>query len=271
MRVVDKISIALLLGWLLVAIGSPMFNDAANEVELARILASPSGERWLGCDELGRPLALRLAVGARYSLAIAVSVVIFTSVLGCVIGLVSAWLGGSTDRILVKVIDAFMAFPGILLAIALAGILGAGVTNVVVALSVVGWVGFARLARSLALSLRTREHVQVAYALGVTGWRIPGRHILPLMAGPLIVEASFAFASVIVAEAGLSFLGLGIQPPTPSWGAMIREGTRYLLMAPHAVLVPRIALMSVVLSINMLGDRLRDVLGTPSGSNELVG
>lgn len=158
------------------------------------------------------------------------------------------------------VVDIFLAFPGILLAIALAGLLGPGLDNVVIALTTVGWVGYARLARAQVLSLKQREHVQAAEALGSNRWRIMRRHLLPLMAAPLIVEATFGVAAVIVAEAGLSFLGLGVQPPAASWGAMIRDGTRYLLVAPHLVLAPGLALLAVVLAVNLLGDRLRDRL-----------
>jgi len=156
--------------------------------------------------------------------------------------------------------DIFLAFPGILLAIALAAVLGPGVENVLIALSIVSWVGFARLARAQTLSVKQRDHVLVAQALGTPVLQICLRHILPLILAPLIVEATFAIAAVIIAEAGLSFLGLGVQPPTPSWGAMIKDGTRYLLIAPHMALGPGLALLSLVIAINTLGDRLRDAL-----------
>ncbi len=151
-----------------------------------------------------------------------------------------------------------MAFPGILLAIALASILGPGLNNLVIALSVVGWVGYARLARAQILSLKTREHVLAAKALGVGESTIILRHLLPLAAAPLLVEATFGVASVVVAEAGLSFLGLGMQPPDASWGSMIRDGARYMLVAPHLVAVPGLAIFVVVLAVNIVGDRLRD-------------
>ena len=159
---------------------------------------------------------------------------------------------------IVRIVDIFLAFPGILLAIALAGILGPGIENVVIALAAVGWVGFARLARAQTLSLKNREHIQAAIALGCRLPRIVLRHLLPLLAAPLIVEATFGVAGAVIAEAGLSFLGLGVQPPAASWGSIIRDGTRYLLVAPHLVIAPGVALMLVVLSVNLLGDRLRD-------------
>jgi len=158
----------------------------------------------------------------------------------------------------VLVIDIFIAFPGILLAIALAGLLGPGITNAVIALSVVGWVGFARLARAQTLTVKHREHVDAARVLGTGILRIAFRHLLPLISAPLIIEATFAIAGTVIAEASLSFLGLGVQPPDASWGSMIRDGTRYMLVAPHMVLAPGLAIFLVVLSINLLGDRLRD-------------
>ncbi len=229
-------------------------------IDLARILDPPDATAWLGHDDLGRPIWDRLVVGARYSLWVAVLVVGISLAAGTFIGAVSAYAGGWLDHLLVRVIDIFLAFPGILLAIALAGLMGPGLDNVVIALSLVGWVGFARLARAQVLTLKQRDHVAAAVSLGAGPGRIVWRHLLPLMAAPLIVEATFAVAGIVIAEAGLSFLGLGIQPPEPSWGSMIREGSRYMLVTPHMVLAPGIALLLVVLAVNMLGDRLRDRL-----------
>ncbi len=177
---------------------------------------------------------------------------------GTLLGTVAAYWGGRWDHFMVRVIDIFLAFPGILLAIAMAGLMGPGIDNVVIALSTVGWVGFARLSRAQVLSLKHREHVQAAVALGAGRIRIVTRHLLPLMVAPLIVEATFSIAGVILAEAGLSFLGLGVQPPAPSWGSMIRDGARYMLVTPHMVLAPGVSVMLVVLAVNSLGDRLRD-------------
>ncbi len=189
---------------------------------------------------------------------IATIAVTVSLVVGTAIGVLAAWAGGAIDTALARLIDVFMAFPGILLAIALAGVLGPGTGNVLIALCAVGWVGFARLARAQTLALKTREHVTVARALGVAPPAIVLRHVLPLATAPLVVEASFALASMIVAEAGLSFLGLGAQPPTPSWGSMIRQAMQYLLVAPHMLVGPCVALMSIAVSANLLGDRLRD-------------
>lgn len=251
-------AVAVLAGWILIAVFGAFAALTPNEVHLSRILAGPGEGAWLGYDDLGRPLWDRVAVGARYSFFVAFVVISISSVVGTLVGALSAYHGGWLDHVMVRVIDIFLAFPGILLAIALAGVLGAGLNNVVIALSAVGWVGFARLARAQVLALKGREHVQAAVVLGAGDARIVIRHLLPLITAPLIIEATFGVASVVIAEAGLSFLGLGIQPPAPSWGSMIRDGTRYMLVSPHMVMVPGIALMLVVLAVNMLGDRLRD-------------
>ncbi len=250
----------LLAVWLLLALGAPLLGLEPHRVSLPHMLAGPALDAPLGYDELGRPLLDRLVSGARTSLLVAVSVVGLSLVIGTAIGTTSAWLGGPVDHLVVRVVDVFLAFPGILLAIALAGILGPGIDNVVLALTTVGWVGFARLARAQTLSLKHREHVLAAVALGARAPRILVHHVLPLIAAPLIVEATFGVAAVIIGEAGLSFLGLGVQPPAASWGSIIQEGTRYMLVAPHLVVVPAVALSLVVLAVNLLGDRLRDRL-----------
>ncbi|ABA58644.1 ABC transporter, inner membrane subunit [Nitrosococcus oceani ATCC 19707] len=250
----------ILLAWAALALLGPWWGLKPNAIHLERILNPPCPESWLGFDDLGRPLWDRLVVGARTSFLVAVGVVATAGFLGTLVGTLSGYLGGWWDHGIARIMDIFLAFPGILLAIALAGILGPGIENVVFALAAVGWVGYARLARAQVLSLRHHEHIQAAIALGSGIPRIVGRHLLPLILAPLIVEATFGVAGVVVAEAGLSFLGLGVQPPAASWGSMIRDGTRYLLVAPHMVLAPGIALMLVVLAINLLGDWLRDRL-----------
>ena len=246
--------------WALIAIIGPLLNISPDQIDLTKILAPPSADVIFGADDLGRSMAERVLAGAQTSFIVAIWVVLVSIIIGTFIGTMSGYLGGKWDLVVVRIIDIFLAFPGILLAIALAGILGPGIENVVIALSIVGWVGYARLARAQVLSLKHREHIQAAIALGSGTGRIVFRHLLPLMMAPLIVEASFGVAGIVIAEAGLSFLGLGVQPPEASWGSMIRDGARYLLVAPHMVMVPGIALMLVVLSVNLLGDRLRDKL-----------
>ncbi len=246
--------------WLVLAVFGSWLLLNPNEVSLPDILKPPHFGAWLGHDELGRPVWDRLVMGAATSFFVAFWVVLVSLLLGTLIGTVSAWYGGLTDRLIVHLIDVFLAFPGILLAIALAGLLGPGIENVIFALSTVGWVGFARLARAQTLSLKQREHVLSARALGANTARILRYHLLPLLLAPLIVEGTFGIAGVVIAEAGLSFLGLGVQPPEASWGSMLRDGSRYMLMAPHLVLAPGMALMLVVLSVNLLGDQIRDWL-----------
>ena len=249
-----------LLAWLALALAAPLMPLHPWQIDLQTLLAPPGAGHWLGTDDLGRPVLDRLLLGARVSLLVAACVVGVSLFIGVLAGSLAAWYGGLAERALTAVLDLFMAFPGILLAIALAGILGPGLDKLVIALSVVGWVGYARLARAQVLSVKQREHVLAARSLGTPLARIMTRHLLPLMAAPLVVETSFGLAAVVVAEAGLSFLGLGLQVPHASWGGMIRDGVRYLLVAPHLVLAPGLALMLVVFSLNVLGDRLRDRL-----------
>ena len=253
-----------LLIWLFIAIAEPWLPLQPNDIALDNILQSPSLSEWLGYDDLGRPILDRLLVGAQTSFMVGFWVIFLSLTVGTLLGTFSAWLGGYADLIFVRLMDVFLAFPGILLAIALSGILGPGIENVVFALSCVGWVGFARLARAQTLSLKHRVHVLAALALGAKIPRILRHHILPLLIAPLLVEATFGIAGVVIAEAGLSFLGLGVQPPTASWGSMIRDGTSYMLVAPHIVLAPGLALLLVVLSVNILGDKLRDRLDVKS-------
>ncbi len=255
-----RLSWLIVLCWALAAVFSPLMGLQADAISLPDILKPPVAGAWLGYDDLGRSIAERLLVGARVSFLVSLWVVSISVLAGVSLGMASAWLGGTLDHLMLRIMDVFLAFPGILLAIALAGVLGPGIENVVIALSVIGWVGFARLARAQTLSVMRRDHVLAARAMGQSDRVILLRHILPLILAPLIVEASFAVAAVVIAEAGLSFLGLGVQAPTASWGSMIRDGSRYLLVAPHMVMGPGLAMFLVVLAINRLGDGLRDRL-----------
>ena len=244
--------------WGVLAFVAPVLPLTPNRIGLESMLQGPSAEFWFGADELGRPVFDRLIAGARLSFIVATSVVTLSAVAGTLLGATAAYLGGWADGLLSRLVDVFLAFPGILLAIALSAVLGPGTGNLVIALSLAGWVGYARLARAQVLSLKQRDHVAAAIALGAGRGRIIVRHLIPLIVAPLIVEATFGVAPVIVAEAGLSFLGLGAQPPTASWGSMIREGTRYMLVAPHLVFVPGDTIMLVVLAVNLAGDWLQD-------------
>ncbi|EXJ16614.1 ABC transporter permease [Imhoffiella purpurea] len=246
------------------AICAPLLDLSPDRVDLTAILAPPGELTLLGNDDLGRPVLDRLLAGARTSLLVGFGVVAVSASLGTLIGALSGFVGGWLDLLIVRVLDLFMAFPGILLAIALAGVMGPGIENVIVALTVVGWVGYARLARAQVLTLVHRDHVAAARALGCSGGAILLRHLIPLTIAPLMVEATFAVSGVVVAEASLSFLGLGVQPPDASWGNMVRDGVSYLLVAPHLVVAPGLAILCVVLSVNLLGDALRDRLDVRS-------
>jgi len=252
--------VLVILLWTTAVLASRLFELHPNTIALERILATPDSQTWLGNDDLGRNIFSRLLAGAEVSLFIAFAVTAITLTFGTLLGLVAGYFGGWVDRILMHVTDVFLAFPGILLAIAFAAVLGPGLNNLVLALCLTAWVGYARLTRAQALALRNRQHVLAAESLGASVPRIMGLHMLPLLAAPLMVEATYSIAGLVIAEASLSFLGLGIQAPHASWGAMLRDGVRYLLVAPHYVLAVGVSLMSLVLAINVLGDRLRDIL-----------
>lgn len=252
--------LATLLFWLVVAVAAPWLGFQPDAIDLNHILATPSLTAWLGNDDLGRDIFARLIAGAEVSLTVAMLVTAATMTFGTALGLIAGYYGGWVDRVVMHVTDVFLAFPGILLAIAFAAVLGPGLNNLILALCLTSWVGYARLTRAQALSLRGRQHVLAAQVLGATTPRILFRHMLPLLMAPLLVEATFSIASLIVAEASLSFLGLGIQPPHASWGSMLRDGVRYLLVAPHYVLAVGVSLMLLVLAVNVLGDTLRDTL-----------
>ncbi len=260
-----RLALAVLLFWLLCALAASQLALAPDTINLAEILAPPGLQHWLGTDELGRSIAARVLEGAQVSCGVGIAVTMLSLLVGVGLGVPAALAGGVLDGLAARLIDVFMAFPGILLAIALAGVLGPGPGNVVLALCAVSWVGFARLARAQTLSVKTRDHVLAARALGSRRWFTITRHVLPLIAPPLLVEASFTLAGAVVAEAGLSFLGLGAQPPAASWGSMIRQAMQFLLVAPHLLLGPCLALLSLVLCANLLGDHLRDALQPTRG------
>ncbi len=250
----------ILLFWLLAVVLGRLFQLDPNQIDLNAILHTPSAVYWLGNDDLGRSILARLLHGVEVSLLVALSVTAVTMTVGVLIGMLAGFYGGRVDQVLMQVTDVFLAFPGILLAIAFAAVLGPGLLNLMIALSLTGWVSYARLTRGQTLSLRDRQHVLAALSLGASVPRLIGKHILPLLTSVLVVEATYSLASVMIAEASLSFLGLGIQAPNASWGAMLRDGVRYMLVAPHYVLIVGLSLMSLILAINLGGDSLRDRL-----------
>jgi len=231
--------------------------DPASQT-LAHRLEGPSSAHPLGLDELGRDILARLLSGTRISLLVGLAVVSVSSLIGMALGSAAGYFGGAVDDVISRAIDVLMAFPGILLAIALVAVLGPSLTNVVLALSVIGWVGYARLVRGQALRTRELEYVQAARALGASAPRIVVRHVLPTAIPAVIVQATLGMAAAIIAEASLSFLGLGVQPPTPSWGTMLDAGRAHLFDAPHLTIFPGLAIATLVLGFNFLGDGLRD-------------
>jgi len=263
----------LLLFWLLAVLIGRMLDIAGiglqgNAIDLGAILATPSSYHWFGADDLGRDILARTLRGVEISFVVAVIVTLVTMGLGVLVGLLAGFYGGKIDRMLMQITDIFLAFPGILLAIAFAAVLGPGMVNLMIALCITGWVSYARLTRGQTLALRNRQHVVAAESLGAGVPRLLIKHILPLLGSILIVEATYSLASIMIAEASLSFLGLGIQAPNASWGAMLRDGVRYMLVAPHYVLIVGLSLMSLILAINLLGDQLRDKLDVNSSINQ---
>lgn len=230
-------------------------------IDLPARLNTASPAHWFGTDELGRDILSRVIYGARISMLVGGFVVLTSLALGLIIGSVAGYYGGAIDRFVnIVLMNAFLSFPGILIAIAFIAFRGPGVFNLVVALSLGGWVGYARLVRGQVLAAREREFVEAARALGATDLRIIVRHILPNIIQPVIVQAAIGMAGAILAEATMSFLGLGVPPPTASWGTMLNDGRVYLFEAPHLVLFPAVAVMLAVLSFNFIGDALRDYL-----------
>ncbi len=250
-------SLLVLCAWLFCVLWVPRHAAGIHDVQLARMFALPAPGLWFGADELGRAIAPRVLAGAAVSVPLAAGIVAASLLFGSFVGILGGWSGAISSRIIVAVMDLFQAFPGLLLAIAFAGILGPGLGNVALALALVSWVSFARLARAQTVGLRYREHVLAARALGTPTYQILIRHVAPLLVGPLLVEATFSFATTITAEAGMSFLGLGAQPPTATWGNMLREATQFMLIAPHMIVGPGLALLSLVTAIQIFGERLR--------------
>lgn len=241
------------------------FPYDAPDVGRAMPLLHPGGKHLLGTDNLGLDVFTRLLYGARVSISVGVIVEFIEVIIGVSIGLLAAYKGGIWDNIVMRVTDAMFAFPDILFAILLVGILRPegimpSFLTVFVALALVGWPGIARLVRGQALAIREKEYVEAARATGVSGWGIALRHILPNMISPLIVAVTVDIAGIIMAEATLSFLGIGIQPPFPSWGHMINDGRQFLRSEPYLILFPSIALAATVLAFNFFGDALRDAL-----------
>ena len=254
------IGIGLLVIFVVCAVFAPWLTpqDPAR-LDLTGRLMGPSAVHWFGTDELGRDILSRTLYGARISLVVAVSVVGLSLAIGLVAGCLAGFYGGWADTVInVYVMNAFLALPGILLAIAFVAFMGPGLGNVIVALAISGWVGYARLVRGQVMAVKEREFVEAARALGASDLRIMGRHVLPNILQPLIVQAAIGMAGAVLAEATLSFLGLGVPPPAASWGSMLNDARSHLFDSPHLVFFPAMAVMLCVLSFNFIGDALRD-------------
>lgn len=255
--------IAILALLVLSALFAPMLasHDPLSQ-NLDQDLIAHSREHPLGTDKLGRDILSRTLYGARISLLVGGATVTLSLAIGLAVGSLSGFFGGWVDQLLMRLVDILMAFPGILLAIAFSAVLGPGLDHVVLALCLIGWTGYARLVRGEILALREREFIHAARALGCRPRRIILRHLLPNLLAPLLIQATFGLAAAIVAEGSLSFLGLGVAPPTPSWGSMLNDGRQFLLVAPQLTTYPGLALALTVLALNLVGDALQDRLET---------
>ena len=222
--------------------------------------ATPSAEHWFGTDELGRDIFSRLLYGSRYSLRIGLISVAISAIGGIFFGAIAGYFGGAVDNIIMRLLDVLQAMPGIVLAIAISAALGPGLTNSVIALSISAIPGYARMTRASILNVRKMEYLEAATSINCSNARIIWKHVLPNALSPLIVQATMGIAGAIMGAAMLSFIGLGVQPPTPEWGAMLSAGRNYLRDYPHLCIFPGVMIMMAVLSLNMLGDGLRDAL-----------
>ena len=232
----------------------PIVTDPMNRLQ------APSPHHPLGTDQLGRDILSRLLYGARISIRIALIVVALAGVSGTLIGVLCGYLGGWVDNLLMRITDMFMAFPQLILAMAISSALGPSLENVVIAVSMTEWTFFARLARSRAIAVREEDYVEAARAMGATGWRVLARHVLPMCLSPVIVQATLEMGGIIRTAASLGFLGLGAQPPTPEWGVMVTAGRNYLPNQWWVSTFPGLAIFLTVLGFNLLGDGIRDIL-----------
>jgi peptide/nickel transport system permease protein/oligopeptide transport system permease protein len=244
--------------WVPQTLGNPTFVDTSMTAQLSRLPPSPSHP--FGTDSLGRDVLARVIYGARVSLAVGVLATAISTAIGLVLGALAAYLGGVLDSIIMRLTDIFMAFPYTLFAIALLAVLGPGFVNVFVAIGFLGWTSIARVVRSSILQVKENDYVSAARALGASNLRIIARHILPNSIASVVVYSTMSIGTAILSESALSYLGLGIQPPTPSWGLMISEGQSFLTIAPWLVFCPGVAILLTVLAFTLMGNGLRDAL-----------
>jgi peptide/nickel transport system permease protein len=253
------VALAIAVAFVAVALLAPyLAQHSPRAISYTAILKPPSALHWFGTDELGRDIFARVVFGARVSLGIGFSAVFIASIVGTVVGIASGYVGGWVDEIVMRIVDALMALPFLVLAIVIAAVLGANMQNTILAVAIVSIPAFARLARGETIALKDREFIQAVNALGARSVRIVLRHVLPNVSGPLIVQTTLATAQAILTESSLSFLGLGVQPPTPAWGSMLNTAKGYLETAPWMALFPGGAIFLVVLALSLLGDGLRE-------------
>ena len=257
-----RIGFAIVLVLILAALFATWIGHANPSAQnLATRLQPPSMQHWMGTDELGRDIFSRILFGARISLLVSICVVLGCGTIGLTLGLLAGYTGGAFDRVVnLLLINAFLSFPGVLLAIAFAAFFGPGIGKVILALVITGWAGYARLARAQVLKVKESEYILAARSLGASPLRIVLRHLLPNILQPVLIQATIGMAGAILAEATLSFLGLGVLAPIPSWGAMLNDARSHLFDAPHMVVFPALAVMLAVLAFNLLGDAWRDWL-----------
>jgi peptide/nickel transport system permease protein len=265
-----RVGFTLVVLLLLSALLAPWIAPASPTVQnLPERLEGPSAAHWMGTDELGRDILSRVLYGARVSLFVSVCVVSGCGVTGLVLGMVAGYAGGWVDRIVnLLLINAFLSFPGLLLAIAFAAFFGPGVSKVILALIITGWAGYARLARAQVLKVKELDYVLAARSLGASPLAILTRHLLPNILQPILIQATIGIAGVILAESTLSFLGLGVLAPRPSWGAMLNDARSHLFDAPHMVIFPALAVILAVLAFNLVGDAWRDWLDPRTRSQD---
>jgi ABC-type dipeptide/oligopeptide/nickel transport system permease subunit len=255
-----RIGLVIVLVLLVAAVAGPSLTADPYAQDLGRSLEGPSGEHWLGTDQLGRDLLARLVLGARFSLVIGLGATLFGLVVGGTAGVLGAYLGGVVDAVVLRAADLLLTFPGILIALMVVAVTGTGLANVVVAVGLRGVPVFARVARASTLVAREHDSVMAARALGASTGRLLARHVVPVLTNSLVVLAALQVATAILVGSTLSFLGLGVPPETPEWGAMLNGGRRYMLQQGQLVVYPGLAIMLTILGINLLGDGLRAAL-----------
>ena len=257
---IAQVSAAVTLLYFVLAAFGPQLAPYSEIEMLTLPRQAPSAEHWFGTDEIGRDIFSRMLVSARVAMTVGFVAVGIGLVFGAVMGVLAGYFGGWLDSVLMRIVDVLLAFPGILLALAVITFLGPGLTNTMIAIGIGGIPGYARLVRGEVLAVLERDHITAARALGAAHLRVILKHVTPMLVSSLIVFSTAQLARAILAEAGLSYLGLGVQPPFPSWGGMISSGQRFFLSAPYMAIYPGMAIMVLVLALNMLGDSLRDAL-----------